>query len=64
MVLTRRISSLFTSTHLTTRFFTPTSEHEALRDNLNKLIEKEINPHCKKWDKAKRFPAHEVMRGI
>jgi len=64
MVLTRRIFSLFTSPHLTTRFFTPTSEHEALRDNLNKLIEKDINPHCKKWDKAKRFPAHEVFKKL
>jgi len=44
------------------RYFTPTPEHEALRENLEKLIEKEINPHCDKWEKDQIYPAHEVFK--
>ena len=62
MALTRGLPSLFTAPHLITRYFTPTAEHEALRDNLTKLIDKEINPHSKKWEKEKRFPAHKVFK--
>ena len=42
------------------RFYT--AEHESLKDNLVKLIEKEINPHCEKWEKDHMFPAHEVFK--
>ena len=44
------------------RTFIPTSEHIALKENLMKLIEKEINPHCEKWEQDKIFPAHEVFK--
>ena len=44
------------------RFFTPTLEHEALRENLIKLIDREINPKCAQWEKEKAFPAHEVFK--
>ena len=44
------------------RYFTPTAEHEALKDNLQKLIAKELNPRCEKWEAEKAFPAHEVFK--
>ena len=44
------------------RYFTPTPEHEALRDNLEKLIEKEINPYCDQWEKDHMYPAHKVFK--
>ena len=44
------------------RTFIPTLEHEALRENLWKLIDKEINPRCAQWEKEKKFPAHEVFK--
>ena len=39
-----------------------TAEHELLRDNLTKLIDKEINPHCDQWEQDKIFPAHKVFK--
>ena len=44
------------------RTFIPTLEHEALRENLRKLIDNEINPRCAQWEKEKKFPAHEVFK--
>ena len=44
------------------RTFVPTLEHEALRENLIKLIDKEINPRCPQWEKEKWFPAKEVFK--
>ena len=39
--------------------FTP--EHEALRDNLRRFIEDEINPHVDEWEAAEIFPAHDIF---
>ena len=44
------------------RFYTVTPEHESLKENLLKLIEKDINPHCPKWEEDRIFPAHEVFK--
>ena len=44
------------------RSYQVTAEHESLKDNLWKLIEKEINPHCDEWEKDKIFPAHKVFK--
>ena len=44
------------------RTFVVTPEHTALKDNLTKLIEKELNPHCPQWEAAKKFPAHKVCK--
>lgn len=38
------------------------NEHAELRTTLNKFIEKEINPFVDEWEKAKRFPAHELFK--
>lgn len=44
------------------RHYAYTAEHESMKDNLMKLIEREINPHCDKWEKDQIFPAHEVFK--
>ncbi|XP_077996943.1 putative acyl-CoA dehydrogenase 6 [Glandiceps talaboti] len=41
-----------------------TEEHVQLRNSLNKLIEKEINPYVDQWEEEKRFPAHEVFKKL
>ena len=37
-----------------------TAEHMEMRSALNKLIEKEINPHVDEWEAAQMFPAQKV----
>ena len=37
-------------------------EQKELQNNLIKLIETEINPHCAQWEKDKMFPAKEVFK--
>ena len=44
------------------RGYIVTAEHAALKNNLEKLIVKEINPHCAQWEKDTIFPAHKVFK--
>ncbi len=39
-----------------------TSEHEEVRRTLARFIDKEINPFVDEWERAGRFPAHELFR--
>ena len=39
-----------------------THEHEELKRNLRRFIDKEINPHVDAWEEAEIFPAHELFR--
>ena len=39
-----------------------TQEHEALRRTVRQFVENEINPHVEAWEKAGRFPIHEIFR--
>lgn len=41
-----------------------TSDHWEMRQSLNKLIEKEINPYVDEWEQAKTFPAHSVIKKL
>lgn len=41
-----------------------TEQHAELRQALNKLIEREINPFVEEWEKAHIFPAHEVFKKL
>ena len=41
-----------------------THEHEALKRNLKRFIDDEINPHVDEWEKAEIFPAHEVFKKL
>ncbi len=38
-----------------------TDQHRALKESVRKFIDAEINPHVDAWEKAGRFPAHEVF---
>ncbi|WP_179999830.1 acyl-CoA dehydrogenase family protein [Acinetobacter sp. YH12239] len=39
-----------------------TEEHEALRRTTRQFVENEINPFTAEWEKAGRFPIHEVFK--
>ncbi|MGE0733265.1 MAG: acyl-CoA dehydrogenase family protein [Alphaproteobacteria bacterium] len=39
-----------------------THEHDELRRNLRRFIDKEINPHVDEWENAGIFPAHELFK--
>jgi citronellyl-CoA dehydrogenase len=39
-----------------------TDEHEAIRRNVRRFIDTEINPHVEEWEAAGAFPAHELFR--
>ena len=41
-----------------------TQEHEGIRRNVKRLIDKEINPHVDAWEEAGIFPAHEVFKKL
>jgi citronellyl-CoA dehydrogenase len=38
-----------------------TAEHEALRTSVRDLVDREINPRVDEWERAGRFPAHELF---
>lgn len=38
-----------------------TAEHEAFRQSVRGVIEKEINPYVDEWEEACTFPAHELF---
>lgn len=59
--LTTRLSSTLSST-LSEGFYN--SEQKEMKNNLIKLIDTEINPHCAKWEKDGDFPAKEVFRKL
>ncbi|MGB3070049.1 MAG: acyl-CoA dehydrogenase family protein [Ottowia sp.] len=39
-----------------------TEEHQKIYDTVKKFIANEINPHADEWEKAGRFPAHELFK--
>ncbi len=39
-----------------------TQEHEELRRTVRNFVDKEINPHVDEWEKAGRFPIHEIFK--
>ena len=39
-----------------------TEEHEAIRRTIARIVKEEINPHVDEWEKAGRYPAHQVMK--
>jgi citronellyl-CoA dehydrogenase len=41
-----------------------TEEHEAIRRNLKKFIDTEINPHVEDWEEAGIFPAHALFKKL
>lgn len=43
-------------------FFTP--EHDEMRKTINKIVDKDINPHVDKWEKEGQFPAKEIYKKL
>ena len=41
-----------------------TQDHFQMRNTLNKIIEKDINPNVEEWEKEKNFPAHKVFKKL
>ena len=41
-----------------------TEEHWEMRQSLNKLIERDINPHVEAWEEAQIFPARSVFKTL
>src|SRR5262249_11107546 len=41
-----------------------TEEHEAIRRNVKRFIDAEINPHVDEWEAAGAFPAHELFKKL
>lgn len=39
-----------------------TQEHEALRRTVRQFVDRDINPYVDEWEKAGRFPIHEIFR--
>ncbi len=39
-----------------------TEEHDLLREQVRKFIEKEILPYCEEWEAAEQFPSHELFK--
>ena len=38
-----------------------TEDHLAIRRTIDRFVDTEINPHVDAWEKAERFPAHELF---
>ncbi|MBL8558861.1 MAG: acyl-CoA dehydrogenase family protein [Hyphomonadaceae bacterium] len=38
-----------------------TDDHLAIRRTIDRFVDTEINPHVDEWEKAQRFPAHELF---
>ncbi len=41
-----------------------TEQHVELRNTLNKIIEKDINPYVEQWENDGLFPAHQVFKKL
>jgi citronellyl-CoA dehydrogenase len=41
-----------------------TDEHEAIRRNVRRFIDAEINPHVDEWEAAGIFPAHDIFKKL
>jgi len=39
-----------------------TDEHNMLREQVRKFIDKEILPYCEEWEEAEQYPAHEIFK--
>lgn len=39
-------------------------QHLQMRNTLNRIIEKDINPYVDEWEKEGHFPAHQVFKKL
>lgn len=47
---------------VSSRSFQYTAQHEALRDTVRKIIDKDINPNVDRWEDEEDFPSHEIFK--
>lgn len=48
--------------HHSKRTLVYTAQHDALRETVRKIIEKDINPNVNKWEEEEDFPSHEIFK--
>lgn len=41
-----------------------TAQHDALRDTVQKIIERDINPHVDQWEAEENFPSHKIFKTL
>lgn len=46
------------------RSFQYTAQHDALRDTVRKIIDKDINPNVDKWEQDEDFPSHQIFKTL
>lgn len=66
---TKMISNIRFFTHaltkhnfVTKRTLQYTAQHDAMRDILKKIIDRDINPHVDEWEKEGGFPSHQIFK--
>lgn len=46
------------------RSFQYTAQHDALRESLRKIIDRDINPNVNEWEEAEDFPSHKIFKTL
>ena len=46
------------------RSFQYTAQHDALRDTVRKIIDRDINPNVDKWEEAEDFPSKQIFKTL
>lgn len=41
-----------------------TAQHDALRETVRKIVQKDINPHVDKWEEEEDFPSHQIFKTL
>lgn len=72
MSLLRVTTKLFLRSTTTARFpkqvqvrsFQYTAQHDALKDTVKKIIDKDINPYVDQWEADEDFPSHQLFKKL
>lgn len=49
---------------LPNRYLQYTAQHDALRETVRKIIERDINPNVNKWEEEEDFPSHDIFKTL
>jgi len=55
--------SLTSSNHHLRRFHY-NAQHQALKDTVKKIIDRDINPNVNKWEEEEEFPSHKIFKTL
>lgn len=58
------LKSIHQPARVSKRSFQYTAQHEALRDTIRRIIEKDINPYVNKWEEEEDFPSKELFKTL